>query len=93
MRFSIEEQETVITYDAKNKEWAFYTCVPSQIKTFLENPSVKGNFEILTEDQGQPTSIRFKLEKSLVKKQFIKSKRTLSNDHLQALKRGRESLC
>ncbi|MED3982207.1 hypothetical protein [Priestia megaterium] len=92
MRIHKEEQETVITFDAKKGQWSFYTCVPSHIRLFLTNSMVDTEkIEILTTHEGKATSIKFKLEKSLVSpKDFVKKQRVLSDKQRQALQQGRK---
>lgn len=92
MRICKEEQETVITFDAKKGQWSFYTCVPSHIRLFLTNAVVNTEkIEILTTHEGKATSIKFHLENSLVSpKDFMKKQRVLSDKQIQALKQGRK---
>lgn len=90
MKINKEEQETVITFDAETGVWSFYTCVPSHIKSFMKNPILdKENFKVITSHDGKPTSIEFEVENSLVTKRFFKKKRTISEAHKQALRKGR----
>ncbi|AUO12329.1 hypothetical protein [Priestia megaterium] len=64
MKICKEEQETVIIFDAKNEEWDFYTCVPSHIELFTSNSQNEpSEVTILTEEGGEPTSIKFTLPK------------------------------
>ena len=90
MKFNKNEQETVIIFDAQKGEWTFYSCVPSQIQSFMKNPILnKEKIEVLTSHEGKPTSIRFTVENPLVTKSFFKKKRTISKEHKQALLNGR----
>ncbi|MDU9695559.1 hypothetical protein O0Q50_30620 [Priestia aryabhattai] len=74
MKFNNYEQETVIIFDAKNKEWNFYTCVPSHIELFTSNSQDEpSEVTILTEEEGIATSIKFTLPKySINLESFIK---------------------
>lgn len=94
MKINLDEQETVITFDAKKGEWAFYSCVPAHIRLFSENPLITtDNLEVLTTWEGKPTSIRFTLENDWINtKGFLKKrrvKRTPSIKQLKALEKGR----
>lgn len=91
MKFSKEEYETVITYEAETNEWSFYTCVPSHIKSFMKNSILeKENIKVITSHEGKPTSIEFVVEDSIVTNSFFRRKRTISESHKQALLRGRK---
>lgn len=90
MKFNREEQETVITFDAKKGRWTFYSCVPSHVHSFIKNPVLaKEKIKVLTSHEGKPTSIKFTVENSLVTKSFLKKKRTLGKEHKQALHIGK----
>lgn len=91
MKFKKDEQETVITYEAKTGVWTFYTCVPSHIHLFMQNPLInQGGISVLTLHEGNPSSIRFTVKDSLVNKRFFKQKRILSDKQKQSLANGRE---
>ncbi|SIR37922.1 hypothetical protein SAMN05878482_103477 [Peribacillus simplex] len=90
VKFNKDEQETVITFDAKKGTWTFYSCVPSHVDSFIKNPILnKEKIEVLTSYEGKSTSIKFTVENSLVTKSFLKKKRTLSKEHKQALQIGK----
>ncbi|MGH0681365.1 hypothetical protein [Bacillus mycoides] len=88
MKFKKAEQETVITFDAKIGEWTFYTCVPSHIRLFTsKTDEISEKIEVLTECEGNPTSIKFNVPKeSINPKNFIKKKRTMSKVQLKNLR-------
>lgn len=91
MTISFEEQETVITFDAKEGEWKFYTCVPSHIRLFASKlTDVSRELEVLTENEGIPTSIRFDLPKASINpSNFIKKKRKMTETQLNNIKNTR----
>jgi hypothetical protein len=90
MKIPFEEQETVITFDAKTGEWTFYSCVPSHIRLFTDNPSVKqSEYKVLTEEEGNPTSIRFSLSKTSVNLKNLVKKQA-SPKQLKALEKARK---
>ncbi|RHW36671.1 hypothetical protein D1B33_09725 [Lysinibacillus yapensis] len=90
MKYSKEEQETNFIYEAATDQWTIYSSVPSHIKSFMKNPILnKENFKVLTEHEGKPTGIEFKVENAFVTKNFFKKKRTISEEHKQALRKGR----
>lgn len=62
MKFSREEQETTINYDALTMEWDVYTCCTGHINVLMKNDRIPlADIEVLTEWEGKPTSIRFKV--------------------------------
>lgn len=85
MKFSLDEQETTINYDNREKRWYVYTSVPSHIRQFMSNPLISNSeTEVLDEYEGQPTGIRFKLDDSLVSiNKLTKQKRVLSEEERQ----------
>jgi len=89
MKFTLEEQETVITFDAKEGVWHFYSCVPSHIRLFTSKlAEISRELEVLTENEGISTSIRFSVPKALINpKNFIKKKRVMSEIQLNNLKK------
>ncbi|MED3759701.1 hypothetical protein P4555_11570 [Peribacillus frigoritolerans] len=90
MKFNRDEQETVITFDAKKGKWTFYSCVPSHVHSFIKDPILnKEKIKVLTSHEGKSTSIKFTVENSLVTKSFLRKKRTLSKEHKQALQIGK----
>lgn len=92
MKFNKAEQETVITYDHSTGEWNFYTSVTSHINCYMKNPLVSNkNIEVLTRNEGIPTSIRFTPDKSIVRKNFLRTnkQRVLSQEQIKAMQQGR----
>lgn len=90
MKFNKEEQETILIKEAATGEWTFYSCIPSDIRSFMNNPILnKEEIKVLTSHEGKPTSIEFKVEIAFVTKSFFKKKRTISEAHKQALLNGR----
>lgn len=77
MKFTKEDQETVIIFEAETGEWNFYSCVPAHIQLFMKNGRINnGDIEVLTSHEGIPTSIRFKVENSAISiASFFKKKR------------------
>jgi hypothetical protein len=92
MKFSKEERETVLTYDDFTGEWDVYTSVPSHIRLFTSKiADISGELEVVTKDEGIPTSIRFNLPKeSINPHNFIKKKRVVSEAQLKNLKKTNE---
>ncbi|AXI08150.1 hypothetical protein CUC15_03845 [Oceanobacillus zhaokaii] len=90
MKINKEEQETVQTYEVVTGKWNIFTSVPSHIRYYMKNPLLnKENIEVLTEHEGKPTSIRFTVEDSIVTKSFLRKRRTISEEHKQALHAGK----
>lgn len=97
MRFSVDEQETTLVYDAKEKQWHIYSNVPAHVRFLVEN-SLKFNigFQVLDEEEGQETAIRLVMDQSLISlKKLFKQKRVLSDGEkvrrAEALKKAREA--
>lgn len=97
MRFSVDEQETTLVYDAKEKQWHIYSNVPAHVRFLVEN-SLKFNigFQVLDEEEGQETAIRLVMDQSLISlKKLFKQKRILSDvekvRRAEALKKAREA--
>ena len=97
MRFTLDEQETTLVYDAKEKQWHIYSNVPAHVRFLVEN-SLKFNigFQVLDEEEGQETAIRLVLDQSLVSlKKLFKQKRVLSAEEkvkrTESLKKAREA--
>lgn len=89
MKFSLEEMESVITFDAKEGVWHFYSCYPPHVRLFTSKlTEISRELEVLTENEGISTSIRFSVPKALINpKNFIKKKRVLSETQLNNLKK------
>lgn len=97
MRFSVDEQETTLVYDAKEKQWHIYSNVPAHVRFLIEN-SLKFNigFQVLDEEEGQETAIRLVMDQSLISlKKLFKQKRVLSDGEkvrrAEALKKARKA--
>lgn len=89
MKYTREEQETVITFETETGLWSFYTSVTNHINSFMKNPLIIKEIQVLTEYEGVPTSIQFTVENALVSKSFFKKQRKLSEAHREALAQGR----
>ncbi|WP_409253854.1 hypothetical protein V1502_08135 [Bacillus sp. SCS-153A] len=79
MRFEIEEQETVITFDAFTGKWTFYSCVPDHIKKLLKDPSAFEDLEVLSKHTDVTTSIRFVIDGSQIQNFLLKINSLLSD--------------
>lgn len=97
MRFTLDEQETTLVYDAKEKQWHIYSNVPAHVRFLVEN-SLKFNigFQVLDEEEGQETAIRLVMDQSLVSlKKLFKQKRVLSAEEkarrVEMIKKAREA--
>lgn len=77
MKFTLEEQETCLNFEAKEGKWFVYSSVPSHIRLFTKNTATThADFEVLSSYEGKSTSVRFSIENSATSiASFIKKKR------------------
>lgn len=90
MRFSKEEQETIIRFDSIDGMWHVYSATPKLIRKYIiYATSMNIDFKVLTEWEGKTTSIKLVVPEMLSNNSFLKPKRKISESHKAALAKGR----
>lgn len=90
LKFSKEEQETIIRFDQVDRMWYVYSATPKFIRQYINfATSMNIDYKVLTEFEGKPTSIELVVPYILSNNSFLKPKRKLSEAHKAALAMGR----
>lgn len=82
LRFSKEEQETIIHFDPVDRMWHVYSATPKFMRQYLNYAaSMNIDYKVLTEWEGKPTSIELVVPEMLSNNSFLKPKRKISEAH------------
>ena len=91
MKFSKDEQETTINFDAVSGMWVLYTCVPLHINSFMKSTAInQAEIEVLTSWEGKPTSIRFKAENTAISLASLLKKKRIKREPSEAQIKARQ---